>query len=267
MLAAEFDVADDLLWQAQQGRLATLSPIVIRRSGLIGPLVEIAYAWRKMPAQYASVCVDAPIFGSIFEALDDRRVSGSGARDVAGVFPLALNGEGADPALWDQWLSHAENAAVRSGIAPGLAARLIGALGELQENAHQHSADFESGLVAYAAPRGAFEFVVADAGQGVLASLRQNPAFAYLEDSGEALRVAASDGTSRHGDESGRGYGIGQLFRALAHDAGDLRFRSGTHVLRLWGDAPSLTGQFEVTKKARTCGLIVSVRCALRGRG
>ena len=227
----------------------------------------MAYAVRKMPAQYAGVRVDAPIFARILEALGDRRISGSGARDIAGVFPLALNGDDADPAPWEQWLSHAENAAVRCGIAPGLAARLIGALGELQENAHQHSADFESGLVAYAAPRGSFEFVVADAGQGVLASLRQNPTFAHLDDSGEALRIAASDGASRHGDQDGRGYGIGQLFRALAHDAGDLRFRSGTHVLRLWGDAPSLTGQFEITKKARTCGLIVSVRCAPGGLG
>ena len=116
--------------------------------------------------------------------------------------------------------------------------------------------------MAYAASNGAFEFVVADSGMGVLASLRQNPEFGELTDSGEALRVAASDGASRHGRASGRGYGVGQVFRALAHDWAELRFRSGDHALRLRGDAPSLSGQYEVAQKGWLSGLIVTVRCA-----
>ena len=83
-----------------------------------------------------------------------------------------------------------------------------------------------------------------------------------LGNSGEALKVAVSDGASRHGRVSGRGYGIGQLFRALAHDAADLRFRSGDHALRLWGDAPSLSGHFEVAQKAWLDGMIITIRCA-----
>jgi hypothetical protein len=136
------------------------------------------------------------------------------------------------------------------------------ALGELQDNVFEHSGRPESGVVAYAAGNGAFEFVVADAGRGVLASLRENPEFAGLEESGAALRVAVSDGASRHARSTGRGYGIGQLFRALAHDAAELRFRSGDHALRLWGDAPSLTGQVELAQKAWLDGLSITVRCA-----
>ena len=96
----------------------------------------------------------------------------------------------------------------------------------------------------------------------MLASLRENPEFSLLADSGAALRVAASDGASRHPRNTGHGYGIGQLFRALAHDAAELRFRSGDHALRLWGDAPSLIGQVELAQKAWLDGLIITVRCA-----
>jgi hypothetical protein len=138
----------------------------------------------------------------------------------------------------------------------------MGALGELLDNVFEHSGRPESGVVVYAANNGAFEFVVADAGRGVLASLRENPEFSRLPDSGAALRVAVSDGASRHARSTGHGYGIGQLFRALAHDAAELRFRSGDHALRLWGDAPSLTGQVELAQKAWLDGLTITVRCA-----
>ena len=58
------------------------------------------------------------------------------------------------------------------------------------------------------------------------------------------------------------GYGIGTLFKALAHDAGDLRFRSGDHAMSIRGDRPSLTGRVEIVQKAWLDGLVVSVRCA-----
>jgi anti-sigma regulatory factor (Ser/Thr protein kinase) len=85
----------------------------------------------------------------------------------------------------------------------------MGAFGELQDNVFEHSGRPESGVVAYAANNDAFEFVVADAGRGVLARLRENPEFSLLADSGAALRVAASDGASRHARSTGHGYGIG----------------------------------------------------------
>ncbi len=264
VLTATFDVADDLIWQAAAGRLPSRGPITIGRSGQIGPLVELMLALRAAPMSFTSVTVTPPFFDQVRQALDTGRISGGGFRDVAGVFPLArLDLEGEDD-HWHQWASHAENAAMSSGLTRGLVSGLMGALGELRENVHQHSGRPETGLVAYGAVNGTFEFVVADSGMGVLASLKQNPEFAQLTDSGEALRVAVSDGSSRHGRASGRGYGIGQLFRALAHDSAELRFRSGDHALRLWGDAPSLSGHYEVVQKARLDGLIITVRYAPR---
>ncbi len=49
-LAATFDVADDLLWQAEAGRLPGRGAITVGRSGQIGPLVELAFAARAAPA-------------------------------------------------------------------------------------------------------------------------------------------------------------------------------------------------------------------------
>lgn len=263
-LKAIFDVTDDLLWQAETGKLAVRGELTIERSGRIGPLVELAMAKRATPAVYSSVTIVPPFFDQILQALAVGRISGSNASDVAGVFPLARVDPAGDDSLWDQWASHAQNAATRAGLANELVSGLIGALCELQDNVYHHSGRPETGLVAYAAVRGAFEFVVADAGIGVLASLRENAEFENLTDSGDALRVAVSDGASRLGRASGHGYGIGQLFRALAHDEAELRFRSGDHALRLWGDAPSLSGHYNVSQKAWIDGLIITVRCALR---
>jgi hypothetical protein len=263
-VCATFEAADDLLWQALAGRLPQLPPLILSRSGLIGPLVELAIARLAVPDAYRGVTVEPPIFHQVDRALTDGAISGAGARDRAGVFPLSRfnAAAGADNTPWDQWAKHAENAAVAGGLAKGLVAGLMGALGELQDNVFEHSARPASGLVAYGAGNGVFEFVVADAGRGVLASLHENPEFAHLTDSGAALRVAASDGASRYARSTGHGYGIGQLFRALAHHAAELRLRSGDHALRLWGDAPSLTGQVELAKKAWLDGLTVTVRCA-----
>lgn len=264
-VSASFEATDDLLWQAVAGRLPTLGAVTLGRSGRIGPLVELAMAIAVLPDAYSAVMVEPPVFHQIVRALRERAVSGAGARDRAGVFPLSRydpDGDGPERQVWDQWAKHAENAAVAAGLARALAAGLMGALGELLDNVFEHSGRPESGVVAYAASEGAFEFVVADAGRGVLASLRENPEFAGLTDSGTALRAAASDGASRHARSTGHGYGIGQLFRALAHEAAELRFRSGDHALRLWGDAPSLIGQVELAQKAWLDGLAVSVRCA-----
>ena len=265
-VSATFETADDLLWRVIAGRSPRLPLLTLVRSGLIGPLVELAIGRMARPEAYRGITIEPPIFHQIERALANNTISGAGARDRAGVFPLnridSSNGHLED-LLWDQWAKHAENAAVAAGLPKGLVAGLMGALGELQDNVFEHSGRPDSGLVAYGASTGAFEFVVADAGHGVLASLRENPEFSHLADSGAALRVAVADGASRHGQGTGHGYGVGQLFRALAHHAAELRFRSGDHALRVWGDAPNLAGHVELAQKAWLDGLTITVRCVL----
>lgn len=261
-LEATFDASDDLLWQAVRGQLLGRGSIVLKRSGRIGPVVELMYARRARPEEYEQVAVEIPFARMIEEAMDSARVGGSGYGDVAGVFPLGRGASGYHAEdQWEQWVLHAQNVATARGLDRSLVDGLIGALIELQDNVYLHSEASASGLVAYAVTPGVFEFVVADAGIGVLASLNKNAEFAELRDSGEALRVAASDGASRFDRSTGHGFGIGQLFKALARDAGELRFRSGDHAMSIRGDQPSLTGKVDTVQKAWLDGLIISVRC------
>lgn len=261
-LEATFDTSDDLLWQAARGQLRGRGTILLKRSGRIGPLVELMYARKGRPEEYKQVSVRIPFARLIAEAMDSAKVSGSDYGEVAGVFPLGrgASGEHAED-QWEQWALHAQNVAAARGLDRSLVDGLIGALIELQDNVYLHSEAPATGLVAYAAAPGVFEFVVADAGVGVLASLTKNPEFAGIKDSGEALRVAASDGASRFDRSTGHGFGIGQLFKALARDAGELRFRSGDYAMAIRGDQPSLTGKVDTIQKAWLDGLIISVRC------
>ncbi|WP_354201944.1 hypothetical protein [Bradyrhizobium sp. JR4.1] len=101
-----------------------------------------------MPEAYRAVTVEAPVFQQITQALRDGLISGAGARDRAGVFPLSRlkrERDGPDEIAWEQWAMHAENAAVAAGLTKGLVTGLMGALGELQE----HSGHPETGVMAY----------------------------------------------------------------------------------------------------------------------
>jgi len=262
VIVGDFGAADDLLWQAVEGQLCSIGPIRILRSGRIAPLIEVTMGARTHPDSYSKVSFDAPFARLALAGLEHGTISGAEFGARMGVFPLRRHDPDADDhSAWDLWASRAEQAATSAGLARGHGAAILGALGELQDNVYRHSGRAETGVAAYAATAGAFEFVLADAGIGVLASLRENPDFADLTDAGQALRAAASDGASRLGRASGHGYGIGQVFRALAGLHGELRFRSDDHVLTIIGDSPNLMGQVEIAQKARLSGLIISVRC------
>jgi hypothetical protein len=259
-LRAVFSIADDLLWEAEAQRLPSRGSITVQRAGRLGPVIEMGMARRRAPEAYASIRFDSPLIQMLDEALERGKIIGAGAGDAAGIFPLSQHDpEGADQSRCDQWFMRARNAAIESGIPRQLAAALCGAVIELQSNVYTHSGRSDTGIVAYGAMPGTIEFVVADAGKGVLASLRSNPRFDHIGNSGQALEAAATDGVSCL-DEPGRGVGISQLFRALTRDYGEIRFRSGDHSLILEGNGPSLTGRFEIAQKAHLQGLVVSVR-------
>jgi hypothetical protein len=261
-LVGDFAGADDLLWAAQSGELTRMGPVRVGRSGLIGPLVEVLMARRAAPELFADVTIDAPFAATLEGAITQGRTAGTEFRARAGAFPLrrlTLEGDGADH--WSLWSSRAEQAAVAAGFPKTLAAGIIGAMGELRENVLLHSRMPETGLVAYAATTGGFEVVVADAGIGVLASLRENSEYAGVHDAGAALMIAVQDGNSRLGRATGNGFGMGQMFRALANHDGELRFRSEDHALAVRGHSPSLQGSVELGHKARLGGLTISVRC------
>jgi hypothetical protein len=266
-LVGDFAGTDELLAVCQAGHLGEFGPLVVTRSGRIGPLVELVLARLRDPEAYAEVRVEAPFATDLGHTLSDGAVSGlqQGAR--RGVFPLMrLEPDGDPTAEWILWNSRADQAAQAAGFANKTAAMIIGAFGELQDNVFRHSQACHSALVAYAVTDGGFELVVSDQGVGVLGSLRSHPDYSDLPDAGAALRLALANGESRFGRSSGGGVGIGQIFRALANQDGDLRFRSDDHVLQLSGHSPSLQGLIEVRHKAALPGLTVSVLCRPFGR-
>jgi anti-sigma regulatory factor (Ser/Thr protein kinase) len=156
----------------------------------------------------------------------------------------------------------AQKAAVAGGFPKKIAGWLVGGIVEMQTNIYEHSEAPQSGLVAFRAGRGVFEFVVADHGIGVLESLRSAPAHFGLTDHGAALELALTDGCSRHGDGIGRGMGFRPLFVGLANLQSKLRFRSGDHALTINGDHPSLMTA-RLAQKPYGRGLFISVRCTL----
>jgi hypothetical protein len=130
---ATFDVVDDLLGAATRGELSPKGKIVLLKSGQVSPLVELLVAASAFPSEYRDVRAESALYDALFRAKLLSEVSGAKANDRAGAFPLARYDPAADDPIWEQWVNHAENAAVRAGISRGLTSRLMGALGELQE--------------------------------------------------------------------------------------------------------------------------------------
>ena len=257
---ADFAAADDILQEAVSQRLERHSPIIIEKSGRVGPVVELTLASLRFADQYRSVDVQGEFASNLRRALQSGQPFGSGYQDVVGAFPLgAENPIVVASALWDQWVLHAENIAKSKGLNDELVASLVGAMVEIQDNVYEHSGAPQTGLVVYAVTPNSFEFVVADRGVGVLQTLRQNPHYADIADAGAALREVIRDGVSRFPAETGRGQGFNQLFRALVGHNAELRFRSGDHALTMRPTSDALHGETVLAQVAPLNGFTVSV--------
>jgi hypothetical protein len=143
------------------------------------------------------------------------------------------------------------------GTTPG---QLVAAMVELETNIHEHSDASATGLLAFRAARGIFEFVAADRGIGILASLERCPLFAAIPDHGKALQSALTDGTSRFGVDSQHGHGFRPIFLGLTNLRGFLRFRSGDHALIIDGSSPSLA-MAQLAQKPAIDGFFASISC------
>jgi hypothetical protein len=130
----------------------------------------------------------------------------------------------------------------------------------LESNIHEHSGHAASGILAFQSRSSLFEFVVADSGVGVLATLRENEEFIELTDHGLAMHAALQENVSRYGRASGHGNGFRDLFLGLAHLNADLRFRSGDHALLVSGPQPELKTA-RLAQKTAFQGFLAAVRC------
>lgn len=142
-------------------------------------------------------------------------------------------------AAWTAFVKRAEVSARSLGFDSLVAAGFAGAIGELADNVVRHSESIEPGIAAFSSHSGRFEYVVADAGVGMLASLRRAPEFRSLQDDLEALPLAITPGVSSRGRNSGYGYGYRAVFGPIRVASGTVRLRSGRAVLQVSGYGPS----------------------------
>jgi hypothetical protein len=254
--ALNFAAVDDYAFSCRM--LAdTPSPLKFE-AGDLGPQIEFAL----LPA-HGPIPTIRPELNTIYM----RSISGTHNRlvvtdDHAGILKLS-----ADPMIGTEWTRlslQTKRAAIAAGFTDRIAAQLSAAVDELASNVYEHSQAPETGVVVYRGTPGLFEFVVADAGVGALATLRTNPKLQHLATDREALPMALQDGCSRFSDPL-RGNGFKDLFRGLANHEGNLRFRSGEAAVLIDGQSPSLLRP-RVKPKVRLNGFMTSVSCRVASK-
>lgn len=128
-----------------------------------------------------------------------------------------------DSTEWNNFCHRFESGVKQAGFGSRTALHLHFALHEMATNATIHSNSPAGTLVGYEVEAGSAAFSVVDVGDGVLASLRSSPRFERIARDVDAIQKALRPGVSRLGRG---GTGFAQVFKAVAEDWGELRFRS-----------------------------------------
>lgn len=259
MKLLDFGAVDELGFAAEKSRLPDRPPD--RNAVTIGPLVELLAldACGLVPIARWNDWLDLGVLRSFGDALKSCSPRWGGAK---GERIGLLRSPAADRSQAElvAFCHAAQVAAEAAGFATAVARQLAACLGEMHSNILEHSSAVETGVLAYSSSANLFEFVVADQGIGVLKSLRACPDYANLRDHGEALRLAQTEGVSRHGVNAGRGLGFRPLFVGLANLAGSLRFRSGNAALVIDGANPAMIPA-RLFQKPLMKGFLISVTC------
>lgn len=253
-----FDIVDDLCLGLQDGAL-TLAQVPPLSAQSLGPLFELI----QIIDSGHNENISCGIYQGIATARSENRSTwfkSSGNQGFIRVRQLLD-----DKLAWNDFSIRASRAAQSAGFDKSDAWKLTAAVGEIYGNVIDHSERIDSGYVAYAASGSTFEFVVSDSGIGVLNSLRKNPVYSHIVDSGTALEFALSDGVSSL-QEPGHGFGFQPIFVGLANISTRVRFRSGDygHELQRCDDdtIPATTLQL-----AQIEGLFCSVLCTTSESG
>lgn len=258
-----FDLLEDALVSSSD---RAEKEIVRTRIIRIGPLVEYAFHQYK----------DAPDRLSKWSSSYARRLSEmlqtsslSAVRDSSSVEPnpdrfefmkTPHDAAESEDKNWRAFFRRLSNAGIKTGFSKEYSSAVAGTFEDMVSNAAEHSEFPETAIAGYRWSANEFEYVIADAGIGVLKSLRQHPDYEDLTDASEALSVAIKDGNSRHGQNAGRGNGFHELIVNIANRNSYLRFRSGNYRLEIDG-----TKGYQPTQTSRKCakfqGFLISVVC------
>jgi hypothetical protein len=263
----DFTLVDDVTLALADCRDAICEAVLTARVERIGPLSEYLFQQVARPdllppltasaQSQLTTCLQAILDCGRFDELPHD----SCLEPKEAEFSWAPTDQAAlDDPRWIAFCKRFDRAAQRARFSRTVAAGLTGALGEMVDNVLLHSGKPESAIVGYSSVTGSFEYVVADAGIGVLGSLRRNSEYHHLTDAGTALQTALTEGESRFGRASGHGLGFRQVFLSLASLQGSLRFRSGDHSLELDGMNPCLSTA-ELMQRSYFQGFMISVSC------
>jgi hypothetical protein len=257
-----FEVVDDLVGAHARGRLKG-APQVRYSATEICPLIELMMAasnGRTGPLlqtgwldSITQVDLRTALASNQNIWMDDTRHRGF----MRTTFDPLIE---ADDLQRNRFLMAARTAAETAGLGKPIAQCLAAALREMESNIHEHSGLAASGILAFQARPSLFEFVAADSGVGVLATLREDEEFADLTDHGLAMHAALQENVSRYGRASGHRNGFHDLFLGLAHLNADLRCRSGDHALLISGPQPELKTA-RLAQKSPFKGFLGAVRC------
>jgi anti-sigma regulatory factor (Ser/Thr protein kinase) len=253
-----FDLAGDICLALQSGSLR-VSDLPSSHTDALGPLLELRHV------RPDAVVDQNWLTTSPYTAL----LSNLGSR--AWWYEPELGWQGfvkitrlqTDSLAWTDFMIRAKRAAKDVGFSNDYAAKLVAAIGEFYSNVVDHSKQMGTGYIVFCARNGAFEFVVADSGIGVLNSLRSSPNYVDLGNAGTALELALSDGVTRH-TKPGHGNGFRPLFIGLANISRLVRFRSDDHsreLIRADGGIDSLTRQV-----SSLTGFFCYVLCEVDGK-
>ncbi len=176
----------------------------------------------------------------------------------AGAVTVVILPTDSNDSWWTQRLRDLVGELTARGFPTHLARGLAGAVAEMADNVWIHSETDSPGLLTYQVGRRKFAFSIADTGIGILASLRKNKRYEWLDSSMDAICLAVQPGISRFG---GGGMGFPSMLHALADLWGSARLRSGES--RLWIDRTQEQRRNDYAYLPLLPGFHVSVRCGL----
>lgn len=259
-----FSAVDGLAFAASKGLAEIAEGLSAYVPDELGPLLEVWHlvSGFEIPKRLRASDVTGGGLAPLLGALCDERLEWTSPRNGdAGLIRTAGPGDIPEVRATSFLMSAKRAAKEVSGLPDATAGQLTAAIVELESNVREHSENPSTGLLAFRAIRGLFEFVVCDRGVGVLRSLQRCSTFSSLCDHGAALHSALTDGISRYGPGSNRGHGFRPIFVGLSNLHGALRFRSGDHALLIDGRSPDLP-RARLAQKPYLQGFFVSVLCS-----
>lgn len=259
-----YELVDDIAFAAEQPLRSNLrSHLSDAGLELLGPMIE--YAWLRRSLQLPSLAgaPGTPLSERFRAFATEPPANVSESLNDGSPFDfvnLPTTEDGFTAPAWVSFKSRMMFAAEAHGFSRGQAAALAGAMGEMASNAFEHSERPHTAIAAFHMSPSVFEFVVADAGVGAAASLRTCPEFGHIHDPGESLVLCISEGISRHGQATTRGFGFQVLFARLADLNARVRIRSDNQVIDLRGDR--LGPRWAIPAgRASIQGMLISAQC------